>query len=98
MLFSEMIDSIIGYIGETDPPIRRRFAFFFYEPTDLSLFFCCGNRKTQRKRHSDQKENHELNQKKRRNEREQDIYTSETPGGTPDWDHAPKAEFCGARG
>lgn len=39
MLFSGMIDSIIGYIGETDPSIRQRFAPFFYEPTDLSLFF-----------------------------------------------------------
>lgn len=27
------------HIGETDPSIWRRFASFFYEPTDLSLFF-----------------------------------------------------------
>lgn len=44
MLFFGTIDSIIGYIGEADPSIRRRFATFFYEPTDL-LFFIAVTRK-----------------------------------------------------
>lgn len=64
----------------------------FYEPTDLFTIFYCGNRKTQSENDiMTKKENHEPNQKKRRNEREQDIYTTWTPGGTPG-DHAPKAE------
>lgn len=38
MLFPK-INFITDYIGEINPSIRQRFAFFFYEPTDISLFF-----------------------------------------------------------
>lgn len=39
MLFSGMIDSIIGYIGKTDSSIRRQFATFFTNRRTYSLFF-----------------------------------------------------------